>query len=69
MPTLDEIKNGNGKFVDENGREQIAVPLSSIFKMVGAVSKGKQQPAQPKVHQEPHVGKKKQPNRGIKLPK
>lgn len=57
----------NGKFVDDQGREQLAVPLSSIFGMVG----GKKPQNTNKVHSEPHRGKKKPTpiNRGIKLPK
>lgn len=69
----EDIKNG--KFVDDQGREQIVVPLSSIFKMVGGTSPQQQQPTVPKVHpepQEPPVKKKPTTTvikRGIKLPK
>ena len=63
----------NGKFVDDQGREQIVVPLSSIFKMVGGANPQQQQPTHPKVHPEPQEEVKKPTTtvikRGIKLPK
>ena len=56
----EDIKDG--KFIDKDGTEQIAVPLSSIFKMVGGTHK----PPTPKPGIEPI---NKQPNRGIKFKK
>lgn len=52
----------DGKFIDKDGVEQLAVPLSSIFNMVG----GKRPPVA-KPHPDP-IGNKK-PNRGIKIKK
>ena len=55
----EDIKDG--KFIDKDGTEQIAVPLSSIFKMVGG--KSKVQAKKPPETPPPPI---RRPKRGIK---
>ena len=57
----EDIKK-DGTFTDKDGTEQLAVPLSSIFQMVGG--KPAKPSGVPKVHGNP-IGGKKSPKRGI----